>query len=544
MTYKINIKQDYNAKIRLGRQPVSAKFYKVAGAILLFAAPLTFYKYQGHFTGDAGGTYVSVDESRQQLPTAEQEVVISESITESTITPDVEYYDGVIPAASMQNQSAEHFVSTGFRESLSPTSTHIETTSTALEPEQVIVQEQVNEDAGSIVQEPNESIETIEVIVKSGESLALIFKRLNISATTLHNLMLADKQVNRLKRIKPGETLKFDFLDGKFSSLSYSTSVSSTLKIDNDDGDFQVHTIDKDIQIVERLAEGTITSSLYMAGKHSRISDKLIMELVGIYGWDIDFSQDIRKGDRFKILFEEKYIEGKKIGDGKILAAEFVNRGESLKALYFKDKDSVLSGYYSDSGHSMKKAFLRMPVDFARISSRFNLKRKHPVLNTIRAHKGVDYAAATGTPIKASGDGIVQFKGRKGGYGRTIILKHGGSYTTLYAHMSRYSKKVHTGQRVKQGDVIGYIGKSGLATGPHLHYEFRVNGVHRNPLTVKLPKALSIPEEKMAEFQQYTANWLAQIDSQNPTQMASNSANSNNEVVAMTETITSNTKTQ
>ena len=214
------------------------------------------------------------------------------------------------------------------------------------------------------------------------------------------------------------------------------------------------------------------------------------MELANIFGWDIDFALDIRAGDHFTVIYEERFLNGEKIGNGPILAAEFVNQGRSYKAIRYSDAGNR-SDYYSPTGLSMRKAFLRTPVDFRRISSRFG-KRKHPILNRMRMHTGVDYAASRGTPIRAAGDGKVIHKGRKGGYGRTVIIQHGGRYSTLYAHMNSYRRGVYTGKRVKQGQIIGYVGSSGRATGPHLHYEFRVNGVHRNPLTVKLPSAKPI----------------------------------------------------
>ena len=235
------------------------------------------------------------------------------------------------------------------------------------------------------------------------------------------------------------------------------------------------------------------------------------MALAGIFGWDIDFALDIRQGDSFTVMYEELLLDGEKVGDGNIIAAEFINDDRTYRAYRYTDSKEKTE-YYSPDGKSMRKPFMRTPVDLARISSRFNLRRKHPVLNKIRAHKGVDYAAATGTAIKATGDGKVVHRGRKGGYGNTIILRHGNTYTTLYAHMSKYARKTGVGSRVKQGQIIGYIGSTGLATGPHLHYEFRVNGVHRNPLKVKLPSAKPLPESEMGRFQTSIQPLIVQLD--------------------------------
>jgi murein DD-endopeptidase MepM/ murein hydrolase activator NlpD len=237
----------------------------------------------------------------------------------------------------------------------------------------------------------------------------------------------------------------------------------------------------------------------------------MIMELAAIFGWDIDFALDIRRGDHFTVVYQEYYLEGKKVRDGDILAAEFTNQGKSYRAIRYVDADGN-AGFYTPEGLSLRKAFLRTPVKFSRISSRFTLHRKHPILNRIRAHKGVDYAAPRGTPIRATGDGKVVFRGRKGGYGRTIVIQHGSKYSTLYGHMSRYNGKVKLGRRVRQGQVIGYVGSSGLATGPHLHYEFRIDGVHRNPLTVKLPVAEPIAKRYRDDFQKLATPLIAQLE--------------------------------
>jgi murein DD-endopeptidase MepM/ murein hydrolase activator NlpD len=238
----------------------------------------------------------------------------------------------------------------------------------------------------------------------------------------------------------------------------------------------------------------------------------MIMQMINLYGWDIDFAMEVRQGDQFHVIYEERYKDGEKVQDGPILAAEFINRGKSFTSVRYTHADGH-SDYYAENGDSMRKAFLRTPVKFARISSRFSLGRKHPILNRIRAHKGVDYAASTGTPVRTSGDGVIKLAARKGGYGKAIIIQHGGKYTTLYGHLSRYRRGIKRGKHVKQGQIIGYVGMTGLATGPHLHYEFRVNGVHRNPLTVKLPKAMRIPDNLMAEFKSQTEPLLAQLSS-------------------------------
>jgi len=244
------------------------------------------------------------------------------------------------------------------------------------------------------------------------------------------------------------------------------------------------------------------------------------MEMAGIFGWDIDFALDIRQDDKFSILYEEEFIDGKKYQNGNILAAEFTNQGKTFKAIRFTDKSGRTS-YYTPEGRSMKKTFLRSPVDFRRISSRFG-KRKHPILKKRRLHKGVDYAARRGTPVQSSGDGKVIFKGRKGGYGRVVIVQHGSRYQTLYAHLNGFKRGLRVGKYVKQGQTIGFVGSSGRATGPHLHYEFRVNGTHRNPLTVKLPSSAPIKSAYKNDFMAYADRVLSQLNTHKPTQIALN----------------------
>jgi murein DD-endopeptidase MepM/ murein hydrolase activator NlpD len=258
-------------------------------------------------------------------------------------------------------------------------------------------------------------------------------------------------------------------------------------------------------------AHVTIETSLFLDGLEAGLSKELIMQLIEIFAWDIDFATNLRNGDHFTVVYEKKVVNGKEIDTDEIIAAQFTNQGETYTALRYIDKSGNVN-YYTPDGQSMQRAFLTTPVDFARISSHFDLKRKHPILNRIRAHKGVDYAARTGTPVKTTGDGVVVFCGRKGGYGQVVIIKHGDRYESLYAHLSKFKKGLKTGNPVKQGDVIGYVGQTGLATGPHLHYEFHVDGVYRNPETVKLPHSLPITESLLADFKSQTQPLLAQLN--------------------------------
>ncbi len=348
--------------------------------------------------------------------------------------------------------------------------------------------------------------------VKKGESLSTIFSKLDLSKSDLHHIIHANDLGKQFASISPGKHLVANTdSDGQLQQLSYKKNAIETLKATRIDDSFNVEIVSKPIERRIASTQSTIDSSLFLDAKKAGLSDKLIMQLANIFAWDIDFALNLRKGDQFTVVYERLFVDGKEINSGNIISAEFVNQGHSFTAVRFEDKKGDAS-YFTPDGKSMRKAFLRTPVDFARISSRFNLKRKHPVLNRIRAHKGVDYAAKTGTPIKSTGDGKIVFRGRKGGYGRVVIVQHGQKYSSLYAHMSNYKRGQKTGARVKQGQVIGYVGKSGLATGAHLHYEFRVNGVHRNPLTVKLPHAKPIKKSLLAEFKSQTQPLLAQLN--------------------------------
>ena len=356
-------------------------------------------------------------------------------------------------------------------------------------------------------------------VVKKGESLALIFKKQHLSPQVLHAIMTSDPAPAALRQLHPGQQLEFQLDENnQLQKLVYHPNQTRSILINKTANGYTSHISEQAIESRTTYASATINNSLFMAGQEAGLSDTLIMELAGIFGWDIDFALDIREGDQFNVLYEEEFLNGKKLRDGAILAAEFINQGHAYRAIRFTNSEGH-TDYYTPEGLSMRKAFLRTPVDFRRISSRFG-ERHHPILNTMRMHQGVDYAAARGTPIKASGDGKIIFRGRKGGYGRTIIIQHGGRYSTLYAHMQAYRKGLHTGSRVRQGQIIGYVGSSGRATGPHLHYEFRVNGVHRNPLTVRLPNAAPIAPKFKEAFLQQARSMQAQLQMHTETRLA------------------------
>jgi murein DD-endopeptidase MepM/ murein hydrolase activator NlpD len=346
--------------------------------------------------------------------------------------------------------------------------------------------------------------------IKSGDSLSTLFSRNNLSAADV--IELAAMAPREALKLRPGQTLNWvrsndnhvQLLEIEISPLAKHTFAR------DDQGALSYELAERHADYRPRFATATIQNSLFLDGSEASIPDQILYQLAAIFGWDIDFALDIRKGDTFSLIYDEIYLDGEKIGNGDILIARFNNQGRELTAIRYEDKNGN-ANYYNAEGASMRKEFLRNPIDFARISSRFNLNRRHPVLNTLRAHKGTDYAAPTGTPIKAAGDGKVVFAGRKGGFGNCVIIQHGSRYQTLYAHLSKFNRAARSGRSVKQGQVIGYVGSTGLATGPHLHYEFRVDGVHRDSLRVKLPKAKAIAQEEKSAFTQKSesmVNWL------------------------------------
>lgn len=357
-----------------------------------------------------------------------------------------------------------------------------------------------------MAQDTNWSTETVQ----AGDSASSIFSRLNIHSH-LHKILENETAQKTLKNIRPGESFRAQVdSEGQLKQLVYTPNKITQLIIEVTDDDYHIEKVEQAVEKRRVSAQVTINESMYMDGKKAGLSDNVIMQLFGIYAFDIDFALDIREGDHFTTIYEERYLNGEKLKDGPILAAEFTNKGKTFKAFRYTNAAGD-SDYYDASGRSLRKAFIRTPIKFARISSHFNPKRKHPILHTIRAHKGVDYAAPTGTPIKATGSGKVTFIGTKGGYGKTIVLSHGKSYTTLYAHLNGFNKKLRKGSSVRQGQIIGYVGKSGRATGPHLHYEFRVNGAHKNPVTVKLPNSAPLPKSELARFHAQTRPVAAQL---------------------------------
>lgn len=348
--------------------------------------------------------------------------------------------------------------------------------------------------------------------VKSGDTLSAIFHRAGLNDKALFEVIQSSEAGKALARLYPGHTFIFELDEqGALTKLSHIIDNLNSQTFTRVDNSFQHQTHTKTPDVKYAMRSGTIESSLYNAGIEANLDDELIMELASIFGWDVDFALDIRKGDSFKILYEESFLDGERIGVGHILAAEFVNQNTTFKAVRYVDSNNKAQ-YFTPDGKAMQKAFLRAPLDFRRISSNFNPKRLHPISKTVKPHRGTDYAANRGTPVWAAGEGRVVASGYTKANGNYVVIQHGGEIQTKYLHL--HKRSVKTGQRVKQKQIIGTVGSTGYSTAPHLHYEFLLNGVHRNPRTIvqKLPKAKSIDKEDLPRFFAQTQPLLAELE--------------------------------
>jgi murein DD-endopeptidase MepM/ murein hydrolase activator NlpD len=361
------------------------------------------------------------------------------------------------------------------------------------------------------IQEPVSPFQSAEIIIRRNDTLDAIFRQMELSLADLAELRNLPDVRKSLDMLRPGDIIMLTHLNGELKSLTRRLSDTATLSVTRAGQGFSTDIIENPLEIQETSMSGTIDSSLFGAVNSAGGSDGLAVALADVFKYDIDFVNEVQPRDRFAVAYQQQWQDGAFVRDGEILAAEFVNKGKTFRAVRYIMPDGSAE-YFTPDGHSVRKAFLRFPVAFGRVSSGFNLARRHPVLKTVRAHKGIDFAAPVGTPIKAAGSGRVIFRGVKGGYGNAVILAHAGSVTTLYGHMSRFTRGLRVGDKVKQGEVIGYVGMTGLATGPHLHYEYRVGGVHRNPATVPLPKAETIPANLRADFEAKSAPLLARLD--------------------------------
>jgi murein DD-endopeptidase MepM/ murein hydrolase activator NlpD len=350
----------------------------------------------------------------------------------------------------------------------------------------------------------------ININIRAGDSLSKIFKRVGLDPR-IAIAIARRNEAQILNKLRTGPYLQMLVREQQLLALRYQPDLLSIISVEHDGKRYRTSMIKRKFDVTEQAVTGVIRSSLFQSGKKSGVSRDILYNLSSIFQWQIDFSKDLRSGDRYALIYEERSLDGRKFGSGPILAAEFVVRGKTYRAI----RQVSLSGanhYFTPDGESLEGLFLRSPMRMARITSPFSSRRYHPALKKWRAHKGVDYGGNTGDPVMATADGKVTFVGRQHQYGKVITLQHGQKYTTLYAHLSRFAKNIRSGSTVTQGQVIGYVGTTGLSTGPHLHYEFRVNGVHRNPLTVKLPRSFAIERALRPEFKKSADFWSARLD--------------------------------
>jgi len=355
--------------------------------------------------------------------------------------------------------------------------------------------------------------------VRAGQSLSDIFREQGFSANDLHRALDSQDDASSLRRIRPGQ--EFAFLvgaDGGLAAMRFERDDATRVVLRFDGSDVNETTEDRAVERRTHIAHGIVTRSLFYAGEQAGLSDAMVLKLANAFGYDIDFAQDLREGDSFSVVYDDVYRDGERLRDGDIIAATFINQGKRYTAVRYTNAAGETL-FYNEAGRPLRKSFLRTPVEFTRISSVFSTGRQHPILGYMRAHKGVDYAAPTGTPIRAAGNGKITFRGWSSGYGNFVTIQHNSTITTAYGHMSRFAN-VKVGQNVSQGQTIGYVGMTGLATGPHLHYEFRVSGQHRNPLTVTLPPAEPLPAAELAQFRSKTAPMLARLKTVDSLQFA------------------------
>ncbi|MCL2309436.1 MAG: peptidoglycan DD-metalloendopeptidase family protein [Proteobacteria bacterium] len=342
--------------------------------------------------------------------------------------------------------------------------------------------------------------------VRSGDTIGNVLSRAGMHDSLAMTFLLSDAQARPLYRLRPGRALRIALnSEGRLQELRFLVSETELFTIVREGEAFRAITSMPEREVRREQGAGEIQSSLFGAADAAGIPEAVTVDMANVLGGEIDFYHDLRKGDRFAALYERVYVEGELINSGRILAVEFVNGGVEHSAYWWQSPDGKSSGYYNAKGESSRKAFLRTPLAFSRISSNFSSARLHPLFNVKRAHTGTDFAAPVGTPVHAASDGTVDFVGNQGGYGNLIILHHAGKVTTYYGHLSRFTAGLKRGNHVTQGTVIGYVGQTGWATGPHLHYEFRVANIPYNPLKMVMPPADPITAKDKKAFEDSVA---------------------------------------
>jgi len=347
--------------------------------------------------------------------------------------------------------------------------------------------------------------------IQRGDTLAALIARLGADDPEAVEFLRTTRTAKALYQLIPGRAVRAQVsAEGKLLALRYRNG-GAALTVERSGDGFKVSNQPLELERRVLMASGEIRSSLFAATDAANLSDAIAIQIADIFSTDIDFHRDLRRGDRFSVVYEGYYDQGEPVRPGRVLAAEFINQGRFYRAVWFQYAEGQ-GGYYTPQGRNIRKAFLRSPLEFSRVTSGFTNARFHPVLNQWRAHRGIDYGAPVGTRVKATGDGVVEFAGRQGAYGNLVVLRHQSKYATWYAHLSGFAKGLRKGARVTQGDVIGYVGATGLVTGPHLHYEFRINGAHQNPLRVVLPSAPPITAEQKPVFDAAAAPLARRLD--------------------------------
>ena len=374
---------------------------------------------------------------------------------------------------------------------------------------------------------PPASVETSEAAqywreerIQRGDTVASILARLNVNDVDALTYLLQAKDVRSLYQLMPGRTIRVVTTEeGRLDSLSYVNTDRRRLHVVRTESGFSSSEELPQTEQWVMQSSGQIETSLFAATDSSGIPEMVALQLAEIFSSDIDFHRDLRRGDRFSVVYEALAADGEFVGFGRVLSAEFVNQGHTFRAVFFRDNEGR-NGYYTPDGRNMRKAFLRSPIEFSRVTSGFTSARFHPVLKTWRAHKGIDYGAPTGTRVRVTADGHVTFVGRKGGYGNVVIVRHTNGYETLYGHLSGFNQGVRQGRRVIQGEIVGFVGSTGLATGPHLHYEFHVKGVHQNPMRLAIPPGPPITAQLRSAFDETAQPRFARLDMLRNTDLA------------------------
>lgn len=457
---------DYSSAARAPR-PAATKTVLLAGLVAVSSAAIMLH------SGNDSTRYTSVAPTNLSLFSLERQATSPSALISSQISPSPEIYKSIVNAPAKAAPKAP-----------------------PVDPWQVVT-------------------------VTKGQTLSTIFKAHGLDPDEWLAVLALNGNTSELRHLQIGDKLRLQIANRQLQALSYAYDATHTLDIRRTGEGLQARTITATLDRRPVEVSGQIHNSLSVDGQHAGLSSRLILQFAHIFNYDVDFGQDLQAGDHFTVIYDQIYKDGKKLRDGNILAAELVNQGHTYRAVRFVGKDGK-AAYYTPQGQSLHRAFIRSPLDFTRISSGFSLARMNPVLHIIRPHYGTDYAAPTGTPVHVTGSGRVIFMGRDGGYGNVIKVDHGTHYETVYAHLSRYRKGLRVGSKVQQDEVIGYVGMTGLATGPHLHYEFRINGKPMNPVTVKLPRGLPLPPHEMLKFRKEEKTLIARIDGIDSRQLADN----------------------